>query len=182
MIRELKQRRRRRQRERQKRNWFRLAKQQLCTCVTLFCTFLCRQCTTTTWKCLILRFVEDVNTRQRLSFSFPELWCSLLEFNSRKICQHLTKWTRWNKREKVWGSATSLFKWRIRCRRRRCCLSSLWLKQPVYLPVVLINVGCFPLFILTPRLYCSFKQNFFFFRLLQMEKGLTAKLLTQVTG
>ena len=30
----------------------RLAKQQLCTCITLFCTFLCR-CTTTTWNFLI---------------------------------------------------------------------------------------------------------------------------------
>ena len=35
----LKQRRRQRQRELQKRNWFILAKQQLCTCITLFCTF-----------------------------------------------------------------------------------------------------------------------------------------------
>ena len=34
--------RRRRQRERQKRNMFRLEKQQLCTSITLFCTFLCR--------------------------------------------------------------------------------------------------------------------------------------------
>ena len=72
--RELKQRRRRRQRERQKSNSFRLAKQQLCTCITLFCTFLCSHCTTTTWKCLISRFVKDVDTRQWLSFSFPELW------------------------------------------------------------------------------------------------------------
>ena len=46
----------------QKCNRFRLEKQQLCTCITLFCTFLCRRCTTTTWKCLISRFVEDVNT------------------------------------------------------------------------------------------------------------------------
>ena len=80
----LKQRRRRRQRERQKSNRFRLAKQQLCTCITLFCTFLCRHCTTTTWKCLISRFVENANTRQQLYFSFAELWYSLLEFNSRK--------------------------------------------------------------------------------------------------
>ena len=29
------------------------------------------------------------------------------------------------KRDKVWSSATSLFKWRFRSRRRRCCLSSL---------------------------------------------------------
>ena len=172
MIRELKQQRRRRQRERQKINWFRLAKQQLCTCTRFF--FLCRHFTTTTWKCLILRFSEDVNTRQRLSFSFLELWCSILEFNSRNICQHLTKWTRWNERDKVWS--------RIRGHRRRCCLGSLLLlKQPVYLPFVLINVRCFPLFIFTPRLYCFFKQ-IFFLRLLQVEKGLTAKLLTQVTA
>ena len=89
-----------------------------------FCTFFYRRCTTTTWKCLNSRFVEDVNSRQRLSFSFPELWYSLLEFNSRKISQHLTNW---NKRDKVWSSANSLFKWRFRsCHRcRRCCLSSL---------------------------------------------------------
>ena len=36
---ELKQRRRRRQRERQKSNRFRLAEQQLCTCITFFVHF-----------------------------------------------------------------------------------------------------------------------------------------------
>ena len=39
-IRELKQRRRQRQRERQNSYRLRLAKQQLCTCITLFCTLL----------------------------------------------------------------------------------------------------------------------------------------------
>ena len=33
----------------------------LCMCITLFCTFFCRHCTTTTWKCLISRFVRDKN-------------------------------------------------------------------------------------------------------------------------
>ena len=28
-----------------KSNRFRLAKQQFCTCITLFCTFLCHRCT-----------------------------------------------------------------------------------------------------------------------------------------
>ena len=102
----------------------RLAKQQLCTCITLFCVLLCRHCTTTTWKYLTSRFVRHVRTRQRLSFSFPKLWYSLLEFNSRKNCQHLTNWTRWNKRHKVGRSATSLFKSRFLSRRRRRCLSS----------------------------------------------------------
>ena len=45
-IRELKQ------RKQLKSNGFRLAKQQLCTCMTRFCTFLSRRCTTMTWKCL----------------------------------------------------------------------------------------------------------------------------------
>ena len=40
---------------------------------------------------------KDVNTRQRLSFSFPEHRYSLLEFNSRENWQHLINWTRWNK-------------------------------------------------------------------------------------
>ena len=42
---------RRRQRENhaQKSSRLRLAKQQFCTCITLFCTFLCCHCTTTTW-------------------------------------------------------------------------------------------------------------------------------------
>ena len=84
-----------------------------------------RRYTTTTWKCLISGFVEDVNTRQRLSFSFPELWYSLLKFNTRKKCQHLTNWTSWNKRDKVWSRVNSLFKWRFSSRRSRCCLSSL---------------------------------------------------------
>ena len=38
------------------------AKQQLCTCITLFCTFLYRPCKTTTWKCLIASFMEDIHT------------------------------------------------------------------------------------------------------------------------
>ena len=101
-----------------KNNRLRLTKQQHCTCITLFSTFLCRHCTTTTWKCLISRSVEDVNTTERLSFSFPKLRYSLLEFSSRNNCQHLTNWMRWNKRDYVWSSATSLFNWRSRSRRR----------------------------------------------------------------
>ena len=98
------------------------------------CTFLCRHCTTTTWNFPVSHFSEDayVDTRQRLSFSFLELQYSPLDLNSRIICQHLPNWTRWIKRDWVWSSANSLFKWRFRCRRRcrcrrrrrRCCLSS----------------------------------------------------------
>ena len=48
------------------------------TCITLFCKFL-----------YFRRTITSVNTRQQLSFSFPELLYSVLEFNSRKNCQHI---------------------------------------------------------------------------------------------
>ena len=140
--RERKQRRRRRQGERQKNNRFGLAKQQLCTCVTLFCTFLCRRCTTTTWKCLISRFVEDVNKRQRLSFFF---WTSIHSFRIQlqKICRYLINWTSWNKRDKFWSSANSLFEWRFRNRRCRCCLRSIssWMDPWLLFSAVIHNTS-----------------------------------------
>ena len=106
---ELKQRRQRRQRERHKSNRLRFPKKTTLHVHHAFLYIsLSRGCTTTTWNFLILRFVEDGNTRQQ--FSFPELWCSPLEFNPK------------NKRDKVWGSANSLFKWRFRTRHRSCCL------------------------------------------------------------
>ena len=50
------------------------AKQQFGTCITLFSTFLCRYCTTTTWKCLTSLFMENVNKRRRRNFlSLSEL-------------------------------------------------------------------------------------------------------------
>ena len=86
----LKQQRRRRQRGRQKSGCFRLAKQQLCTRITLFCTFLCRICTTTTWNCLILLFREEVNKRRR-TYSLSKLEYGSYKFNSRSV---RLKWVR----------------------------------------------------------------------------------------
>ena len=123
-IRELKQWRRRSQSEREKSNRFRLAKQQLCMCIPLFSTFLCCRSTTKPWKYLISRFVEDRTTRQGLSF--PKTLIRSLEFSSRKICEHLTNWMSWNYCDKLWSSAKSFLKWRIRSRRRRYCFSSLF--------------------------------------------------------
>ena len=45
---------------------------------------------------------------------------------SQRSGQHLTNWTRWNNRDKVWSGTNSLFKWRFRNHRRCCCLSSLY--------------------------------------------------------
>ena len=122
-IKELKQWRRRRQRERQKSNRFRLAKQQhlhvhhafLCISFPSLHDYNVKMPNFTFWR-------GRENTRQRLSYSFLELRCSLLEFKSRKNCQHLTNRTRWNKCYKVCSSATSLFERRFLSRRCRCCV------------------------------------------------------------
>ena len=76
-------------------------------------------CMTITCKWRISRW-QDVNTRQRLSFSFRDLRYSPSEFNARKIRQYSTNW---NKPDKDWSGANSLFKWRFRNHRRRCCFS-----------------------------------------------------------
>ena len=121
-VRELKQRRRWRQRERQKSNRSILAKQQLCTCITRLCTFLCRRCATSTWNCLNSRFVEYVNTRQRFCNSFLKHRYSPLQFISRKVDQHLTNWTTWSKSDEFWNSLSSRFK-------RRFSPPSSWLSS-----------------------------------------------------
>ena len=102
---------------------FRLVKQQLFTCIILFWTFLCRHYRTTTWKCLISRFVEDVNTRKRLFSFFLRSIQSLRLQLQKTFFQHFMTWTRWNKRDKVWSRANSLLGCRFRSRRRRCRLS-----------------------------------------------------------
>ena len=104
--------------EQQKSNRFRLAKQQLCMCIMLFCTFLCHRCTTTMWKCINSCTVVDGNTRQQLSFSFPELWYSPLEFNW---------WLKQDGINAIKFEAVQLhfFKWRFHSRCHCCCLSPL---------------------------------------------------------
>ena len=64
--------RRRRYRKRQKKYRL-LVKQQLCTSSTLFCTFLCPCCTTTTWNFVVSLFMENGNGRQQFSFSFSDM-------------------------------------------------------------------------------------------------------------
>ena len=46
-------------------------------------------------------YATDVSTKERPCFSFLEVRYTLLEFNSRKNCQHLTNWTRRNKCNEV---------------------------------------------------------------------------------
>jgi len=66
-----------------------MAKQQLCTCITLFCTFAARLRRES--ADMISCFLEDVSTRQQLSFTFLNFdTYSLLEFNAGNFCQNLT--------------------------------------------------------------------------------------------
>ena len=60
-----------------------------------FCTFLCRRCTYTTWKCVIFRFMEVVNKRRRIFLSLPKFERSSQE-REREIHLYLTFSTTWN--------------------------------------------------------------------------------------
>ena len=125
---ELKQRRRRRQRERQNR--LRLAKQQICTCITLFVKFLV--VTAIDYDVKVPTFTFCRGREPKTTTYFFSSWSLLksLEFNFWKICKHLTNWTRWNKRITVWTDNSlkqggHIFWCRFRGCRRRWCLSSL---------------------------------------------------------
>ena len=56
-----------------------------------FCAFLCRFCTTTTWKFLISRFMGNVNKQRRNFISLSVLGYGPLEFNFRRVRLHSTK-------------------------------------------------------------------------------------------
>ena len=118
ITRKLKQRRRlRRQRERQTRNKFRLANNNIVhanifVSVHFFDMKLCVY-----FHLLGMTWMQDNDLR----FLFLNFWT--LEFHSSWIRQHVSNLTRWNKRDKIWSSASSLFKCRF-C-SRRCCLSFL---------------------------------------------------------
>ena len=81
---QLKQRRRQRHWEREKSNRFRLTKQQLCTCITLFCTFFLPSLHDYDVKMRIFTFCGRREHKKRLSFSFLELRFILSEFSSRE--------------------------------------------------------------------------------------------------
>ena len=88
----------------------------------LFCTFLCRHCTTATWKCLISRFTEEVLKRQRNFLSASELG-----YDS------LTKLVTWSNRDEDWKNANSLFQRHFVCRFCPRTLRSLELRLSIAL-------------------------------------------------
>ena len=117
--------RRRRQQERQKSNWFRLANNNFARVSRFFVHFFAV-------TALLRRENAYFHVLWRTWTQDHDFLFLLLNFDTifknwspDKNYQHLTNWTRWNKRDKVKSSATSLLEWRFRSRRRRCCLSSL---------------------------------------------------------
>ena len=57
--------------QRQETNRFDIkTKQQLCTCIKLFCAFPCRLCTITKWNCLISRFRRTWTQNNDTGFLF----------------------------------------------------------------------------------------------------------------
>ena len=93
----------------------------------LFCTLLYRHCTTTTGKCLISRFMEDVNKRRAKFLCLSELEYGSWEFGSKRVRLHLKKISHlsWSNHDRDWKKPNSLVKRSFRGRRRRGILNSL---------------------------------------------------------
>ena len=74
-------------------------------------------------------------------FFFSELQSFRIQL--QKICRYLINWTSWNKRDKFWSSANSLFEWRFRNRRCRCCLRSIssWMDPWLLFSAVIHNTS-----------------------------------------
>ena len=75
-----------------------------------FCTFLCRHFMTTTWKCLISRFMKGREHKTTTFFFFS--WTSIQSFRiqlQRKL-PTFDELNEMEKCDKVWNSAASLFK------------------------------------------------------------------------
>ena len=90
-----------------------------------YTVFLCRHCTTSTWKCLISRFVKDVNKQWQNFFLFMNL--DMVDRNSipeEVACIWQSKWVR-NNHDRDWKNVSSLF-----MRRFRGCQLSWHLKLP----------------------------------------------------
>ena len=80
-----------RQRERQKTNGFYKQNNSFARASHFFVHFFSHFCTTSTWKCRISRFMENVNKQLRNLISPSELGYGLKEFNFRRVCLTLTK-------------------------------------------------------------------------------------------
>lgn len=106
-------------RQRECRNNIRIwAKQQLCTCIALSCTFLCSPYTTMTWNDQILILLENGNSKA--VNSTISVWTRARSplFSSNLNSLILSNRVTWENRGKVWKGAKSIFQLRFHGRRR----------------------------------------------------------------
>ena len=120
--RDLEIRQRRRQQEPHKSNRFNNQNNNFCTCITLFCTFLCHHCTTTTWKCLISRCTEEVHSDDEVSSLFLSFYM-LLRNSTLGGIAYISQ-SKSNRNED-WKNANSLFQRHFLCHHRGRILRSL---------------------------------------------------------
>ena len=106
-----------------KKNVFRLAKQQLCTCIMLFLYISLLLLHHHNVKVPKFMFCQEHEHKTTTLFFFSSTL--IQSFYRIQLHKNLMNWMSWNKCNKVWSSMNSLFKWRFHSRRSRCCLSSL---------------------------------------------------------
>ena len=128
-------------------------------CITLFCTVLCRPCTTTTWNDQILTFFEDGkgNPINSVISVWTRAWPPLLSSNINSLL--LSNWVTWDNREMVWKNAESIFQRRFYGSRRCRIVRSLVLllkrqKFQIYL-ILSLNKDSYVI-------WCQFIQDWLF--------------------
>lgn len=72
-----------------KSNRFRLAKQQICTNITLFCSFPCNHCTTTKWKMPKFTFCRGCEHKATTFFFFSWTLKNVLENSNLEIIANI---------------------------------------------------------------------------------------------
>ena len=139
----------RRQWERKKGNKCRLAKQQLCTCITFFQYISLPSLHDYDVKMPhIFTFYgrREHNTMTFFFFSWTSIQSLRIQLQRKLPTLILINWTRWNMRDKVWSRVTLLFEWDFHSHRCHCCLSSLknhvdakWKGWPMQVPILPIS-------------------------------------------
>ena len=108
--------------DRKKSNRFRLAKRQLCTCITFFLY---------DYNVKVSNFMFGPRRKHKTRTFFFFSWTLIQSFRIQLKVKFANIWrierVR-NKREKVWRSTNSFFKWRF----LGCCLRSLLYEQQRY--------------------------------------------------
>ena len=136
------------QRKRQKSNEFNEQNDNSAPCITLFCTFLCRPCTTRTRHEQILIWLENGNGKA-INFTFYSyIYILYLQnpimtsrkfsvwnrtrspvFSSHRTSLLSSNWVTWYKGEKVVKDAKSIFQRRFHWRRLCRIVRSLMLGE-----------------------------------------------------